>query len=217
MALRLDKQYVLNFFLLFTILALLFGCGNPVVEEVSTSDDSSDTTSGFEIVTDSETAIEWCTFYTNSPDDYEKAYIYTIEDSYEDPFESFEAKIKKNSGNNNADFGLIFCYKNRSYIAFVIDVNGSYRVFKSNGGVISTIITWTSSSNLVQGYSSENILKVKQVSSNNFEIYINGEKEDTFTEASLVSGFNGYFVYIASEISEYLSTDPVEVQFASDY
>jgi len=182
------------------ILISIFSCAVPNVDI---------TTSGFEQVADS----NWLKYFTNDPKDHQEAYIYPLENSEEDPYTSLEVKLKKSSGYVYSDFGMSFCMNNNSYLAFVIDTMGNYRVFKSVHGITSDVITWTASASLNQGYNAENILKVTQSSDSNFDLYINNVLENSFTENILKSGSSGYFVYIASENYENLSIDPVEVLY----
>lgn len=183
----------------FMFVILFFSCGNPMIGS----------SSGFS--TDS--SSNRVTFYTNDPSDYGSAYVYEIPASIQDPFTSFQGTVKKNSGYQYSDFGIVVCRDGNSYIGFVIDAAGNFKIFRSIYGVKTNFQNWTSSPFLNQGYGAENVLKIEQPTSGTFNAYINGNLVHTFSESSLLSGTSGYFVYVANENYENLNTDPVEVCF----
>ncbi len=156
----------------------------------------------------------WFKFFSNDPLDYGRAFTYLVDGSHQDSFTNAEIIVKKNSGYAYSDYGMVFCSENDSWLALVIDTQQNYRVIKSAGGVITQLIDWTYSGDLVAGYSVLNILKAEQSSAGNFDIYLNATLTDSFNEPVLVSGSQGYFVYVASENYENLDENPVEVLYA---
>jgi len=151
-------------------------------------------------------------FHSNDPMDYQSSFIYSLETT-ESKFSSFEASVMKKSGYAYGDFGIVFCKNDSSYLAFVIDVKGNYRVFKNEGGVVKNLIDWTSTSALYQGYSVKNSLRIEMAASGIFNIVINNVQVDSFQENRLQSGDNGYFAFVASGNYEDLSSSPVEVVY----
>ena len=197
-------QYGIKGFLFIALsilsLILIIGCVIPI----------SDLSSGFGEADDP----GWFKFFSNDPVDYQRAFSYLIDGSYQDAFVSSEIIVKKNSGYEYSDYGMVFCASGDSYLALVIDTQKSYRVFKSVNGTITQLIDWTYSDALLSGYGTQNNLRVEQSTSGNFDIYLNTTFTASFNETGLIYGSNGFFVYVASENYENLDIDPVEVLYA---
>ena len=194
-------QYTIKSVLLIVFCSLAIACVIPTPEDVS---------SGFVETNDP----AWFKFFSNDSLDYGRAFSYIIDGSYQDVFVSSEIIVKKNSCYIYSDYGMVLCAENNSWLALVIDTQQNYRVIKSVNGVVTRLIVWTYSGELVAGYAVLNILKVEQSSADNFDIYLNADRVNNFNEPGLVSDFHGYFAYVASENYENLDKNPVEVLYA---
>lgn len=193
-------------FFVFSVILILSGCEVP-------SQPQNETTSGFQAADSTDDGYNWFEFYSNDPNDYQKAFMHSIEGSDQSVFSSSEILVKKESGYEYSDYGMIFCSTDNSYLALVIDTQQNYRVFKSVDGIITQLIDWSYSDELTAGYDAVNKLKVVQSSNTNFDVFLNDQLVSSFNEINLLSGTTGYFAYVASENYENLSEDPVDIYY----
>ncbi len=135
-------------------------------------------------------------------------------------FETITTKTCKQSGTNEAGYGIIFCEQqiedNHFMLTVLINTRGFYTIGKvTNGTFIHINKGWKSSNNLNKGYGIYNQLEVTHNSNTNtFTLFINGCETATFTieEKILFKDSNsGYVVVIAD--NEQFPEVPVKVLF----
>lgn len=217
-------------YVLFTLALLSISCkkdssptsddgGAKIVEDlpVQTINFVRDSTSGY-----------W-RFYTNDtaycPSSGAKGY-YHIFDTVYAPFDSVETVVAKYSGAYAYMYGVFFCWQtNYDTYRLLISVNGGYEVLKYISGVnywynfntdswsLTNQFTYPTSQYLLKGYGSLNRIKVVATGGGNYDLYFNGVKSDSFSDASLTGGTTGIVAYLGVKTEENFPNFPVDVRF----
>jgi hypothetical protein len=136
-------------------------------------------------------------------------------DSPVDPFQSLEVEVSKTSGNPWGGFGIVFCVQDaNNYYLLGIDALGYHTVGKLVGGSWYSIVDWTFTPLLNQGYGASNWLQVsRDPGSSTFAVKLNGSTADSFVDTSLDGGYGGYYVEVGPRGFEHFPSFPVEVRF----
>jgi hypothetical protein len=101
------------------------------------------------------------------------------------------------SGATDNGYGLIFRVqvgeKSDDFYAFRISGDGFYTVEKTEGDQLTPVIDWTASSLIDQTAGAANILAVEG-QGDTYNLYINGQQVDTFSDATYQGGTFGFMV-----------------------
>jgi hypothetical protein len=165
--------------------------------------------------------IEWETdgngytqFYTNDA----QYYYHYFTASADHSGDTYEAEVKKLSGNATYGYGMLFCYDSSnpdslSYYRLLITTRGSYQIHKRVAGTwaANPITNWTASAALNAGYNQANKLKVVKAD-NNFTVYINNQQVDTFTDSDITGTKIGAYVGVGESDEESFPNTPVDVR-----
>jgi hypothetical protein len=125
-----------------------------------------------------------------------------------------EVIVSKSSGNNSAGYGLVICHKMREsegteklvMLTVMINNRGQYAVGKVEDAAYKEIKPWTlanlggQGNYLRMGSGQENKIRVAYSGDNYYDLYVNGEKIDAFTEEAPFcegKGQSGYVVVVA--------------------
>jgi hypothetical protein len=154
-------------------------------------------------------------FHTNNPEHYNKA---QYSSSITIPNKIYEVTVKKISGSDNYGYGLLFCVNSNSYYRFFITIRQRYTVQKYFSGTWQEPpIPWSTSTKLLPGYNENNQLKIIRTDDDDkakFEIYINGDLINSFTDDTPNNGTNARLaVSVDMEEKEDFPNVPVEVWF----
>lgn len=90
----------------------------------------------------------------------------------------------------NNSYGLVFRLSENGYYAFSISGDGFYTVERSDGVETTTVIDWTASALINQDELAANVLTVVG-QGETYNLYINGQQVDTFTDATHSGGTFG--------------------------
>lgn len=199
-------------YLLFLILIFpcINSCDNPTLPDDIDSEASF--TEEIEIV--EEVEIPVVRFEANDSASLGSGVWYIEEDSMQDPFETLEISIKKESGYNYGQYGVVFCYQDDyNYYLFTIDSMGGYKFERKINGYLYDIIPYATTENLSTGYDVNNMILIERNTADGFIIKINGTQTNSIVDYSYFLGQSGYFVYVASENHERFPEVPVVVVF----
>lgn len=153
-------------------------------------------------------------FFTNDAQYYNYGFFTTYNQTYALPMTTVTATVKKQSGNADSGYGIVFCSLDSTNLyRLLIVTTGYYMVSAKVGGTYSTIIPWTASANLNSGFGVENVISVVQQSPYYFIILFNGTQETTFSDGNFSGGRAGFSAFITSQANENFPYTPEDVRF----
>jgi hypothetical protein len=154
-------------------------------------------------------------FYTNDTQYYDHYFTASAEHSGD----TYEAEVKKLSGNTTYGYGMLFCYDSSnpdklSYYRLLITTRGSYQIHKRVAGAWAAdpIKAWTASTAITAGYNQANKLRVVKAG-NSFTVYINNQQVHTFTDSDITGTKIGAYVSVGKSDEESFPNTPVDVRF----
>ena len=162
-------------------------------------------------------------FYTNDPQYYAYGFSISYSAPGNDPMAPVEYTVKKVSGCVEGEYGILICDEDDSgSYEIQIRTNGTYSVAEwiDNGGswTSDTIVDWTATGNLNQGYDTDNVILAEWDAANNeFDISFNGTSTFSVPLASFTNprtgGDYGYFCAIGFDDEESFPGTPADFRF----
>ena len=198
--------------ILISILLFFFSCDNNPNPGPGEAGSEAEFTEGTEIVDEVEVPV--VSFQAKDAASLGSAFWHIETDSGQGPFQDLEISLKKESGYDYGQYGIIFCYQDDlNFYLLTIDVRGGFAFQKVIGGTPVNIIAYSESGDLTAGYDVFNAVKVQRSANGKFDIYFNGTLSASMVDCTYHSGTSGYFVYVASESKEVFPSAPVAVVF----
>jgi hypothetical protein len=203
---------ILTIFGLLCSLFLIFGCASETVYTEESYLDSEG----------------YLVYKTNYPD-YCGNTFYNATTSLTSGLSSYlETNVSKVSGYSKSMYGIYFNYSDTSnYCCVVINTEGSYRIIKIVSGTVyywdgssawTTTATTLSSSNIVQGYSKINVIRVTVTASDAYQLSFNGSDVMAFNTTSLSANLGkGYIFAIDTEENEGFTDSYIQLRWKEIY
>ena len=157
-----------------------------------------------------------CLFETNE-DRYSIPYgksFWFPTSNVQDPFTEWSVGVVKESGREEAGFGLVFCDQGGSMLTVMIRIDGSYQVAEVVGTDYRPFDVWHTHSAIHDGYGMYNLIRVSRGVGGEFTLWINGREVRRFVDDEAPihsSGRQGYLV-ITSPLEDF-PQKPVIVRF----
>ena len=134
-------------------------------------------------------------------------------------FRKFTVQLRKESGDSNAGYGIVFCGTGRGagcrMNCLLIKVTGEYLKGTVTGGAFERTGDWTRCNSIIKGFSQTNTVTIEHDNaSRRFLVKINGDDVDFFNDGG-TSTFNGTYCGFAAVVSphEDFEHDCVEVVY----
>lgn len=160
-------------------------------------------------------------FYTNDPEKYDTAWFQYFTNSSNNELDSLEITLKKKSGCKTWGYGIMFSIQLNNnneveaYYRLFIDSTGSYTVQIYDGNNWITLIEWTHSYSLLEGYDKENKIRIEYMSGTYF-IYFNDSIANSFSDSRLQSTDEfGFMTGIGTSDYEDFPNTPVDTYYKS--
>lgn len=154
-------------------------------------------------------------FYADIPGNYNRGFYHFLNGSRQEPMMAVQCEIKKISGFGDVGFGIVFCMQdNGDYYRLLIKTDGTYSVTRKSGELKQTLIDWTASAHLVEGYAALNeIMIMYEYTRQRFTIFFNEISETSFVDAFFSGGYSGFYAIIGPEEMERFPDEPVDIRF----
>jgi len=153
-------------------------------------------------------------FVTSNPYNYKYWQWYTLNTAYQAQMSTVTAIIKKHSGSQTGEYGIVFCYQDtNNFYSILIDTRGNYLIREKVAGTYNTIIPKTTSGSLNIGYDITNEISVVQQSLHTFTVYFNGIQAISFSDSHFTGGRAGFYAIVHDQTDEYFPGLPVDIRF----
>ncbi|MDR2897960.1 MAG: hypothetical protein LBU99_04025 [Spirochaetaceae bacterium] len=129
----------------------------------------------------------------------------------------YAIEVQKISGNNQGEFGMIFCVNETNPILFYfvgIDMNGYFYIGKRTETEWQEIIAWQPADMLNMGAEAVNTIKVVR-DNNDFSVFFNDSETASaaFTDTEMTGTRIGFYAQVTGASYETFPDTPVDVRF----